>query len=424
IRSTEIGMAAALDEAAELAHRHPATIGAPHHPDITANTNDPANTSSPDAPDTSPSASAPTTGPPSPESSAPTTGSSPAIHGPGGHSTHPSGPATGPGGAGGSHTPSAPSTGDGKTPEAPSGPAPEFTDGKGDDSVPAPPASTEDRPGPTPNGETASAEAPTSPAPDGGQAEPPARETPSGETGQDEGTAPPHSAEATTPETDQTPEAQQAPETVDSAEAAGQARIEELAADIREGAAPPPNSLGVEALREALDAPELKGTNKIPAKSNAAIMRADIEGMEVQTEAASSGTKEKNNGLVKFKENPIFEAEGGVKSRRYDSEVKLLEELASRLSGDARGDIEIYTERPPCRSCRGVMEQFRERYPDVQLKVTWGEKNIVALDTKQRYEDPNTYKYDSSDPLDKGWIIERLPKSAREHDMKIWKKNR
>ncbi|WP_344971543.1 hypothetical protein, partial [Salinactinospora qingdaonensis] len=54
IRSTEIGMAAALDEAAELAHRHPATIGAPHHPDITANTNDPASEGS--GPSTSTSA--------------------------------------------------------------------------------------------------------------------------------------------------------------------------------------------------------------------------------------------------------------------------------------------------------------------------------------------------------------------------------
>ncbi|TQN30188.1 putative deaminase of polymorphic toxin system [Haloactinospora alba] len=201
-----------------------------------------------------------------------------------------------------------------------------------------------------------------------------------------------------------------------------QDQIKELSQEIRNGASPPPGSLGVEALRESLDAPELKGTNRIPPKSNTAIMRYDIEGVDSNTLAASSGKKEKDNGLVKSLEEPVFETEEGGNSGRYDSEVKLLEDIDSRISKDSTGTIEMYTERPPCISCQNVVDQFISKYPGIDIKVTWGERNIIAIDSSSDYKDPNIGFYNSDDPYDKKWVIEQLPETARKHDMKIWQK--
>lgn len=201
-----------------------------------------------------------------------------------------------------------------------------------------------------------------------------------------------------------------------------QDQIKDLSEEIRNGDSPPPDSLGVEALRESLDAPELKGTNRVPPKSNTAIMRYDIEGIDSNTAAASSGRKEKDNGLVKYSEEPVFEIKEENENRRYDSEVKLLENIDSRVSKDSNGTVELYTERPPCDSCQSVIDQFIAKYPGIDIKVKWGKGNIVAIDSEKEYKDPNSGIYDSDNPSHKKWVIEQLPETTREHDMKIWKK--
>ena len=67
------------------------------------------------------------------------------------------------------------------------------------------------------------------------------------------------------------------------------------------------------------------------------------------------------------------EVEGEDCFPRYsDTEYKILEELASRLPDpSARGRVRIYTDLPPCASCRHVMEQFLARYPHVRMQVLY-----------------------------------------------------
>ena len=62
-------------------------------------------------------------------------------------------------------------------------------------------------------------------------------------------------------------------------------------------------------------------------------------------------------------------------SRAYDSEYKLLEELATRYAQtpEVIGTIKLFTERPPCASCSFVIEQFRQRFPNITLTVTHAE---------------------------------------------------
>ena len=58
--------------------------------------------------------------------------------------------------------------------------------------------------------------------------------------------------------------------------------------------------------------------------------------------------------------------------RDYDTEFKILEAITAGLpETDVEGEILLYTDLPPCASCRGVMRQFLERYPNIRLEVLY-----------------------------------------------------
>ena len=59
-------------------------------------------------------------------------------------------------------------------------------------------------------------------------------------------------------------------------------------------------------------------------------------------------------------------------SRAYDSEYKILEHVAAQYQ-DTRieGTIDLLTERPPCDSCSYVITQFRQRFPNITLNVSY-----------------------------------------------------
>ncbi|WP_445305422.1 MULTISPECIES: deaminase domain-containing protein [unclassified Microcoleus] len=81
-------------------------------------------------------------------------------------------------------------------------------------------------------------------------------------------------------------------------------------------------------------------------------------------------------GTVEVPTQPFFQTfdvpEGH--SRAYDSEYKLLEELASRYGQmpNIEGTVNLYTERPPCASCSSVIDQFRRLFPNIMLRVNYG----------------------------------------------------
>lgn len=80
-------------------------------------------------------------------------------------------------------------------------------------------------------------------------------------------------------------------------------------------------------------------------------------------------------GTVGLPQQPIFvtfEIPPGH-SRAYDSEYKLLEEIASRYTQipDVEGTINLFTERSPCDSCTNVIAQFRRRFPNIILTVNY-----------------------------------------------------
>jgi hypothetical protein len=79
-------------------------------------------------------------------------------------------------------------------------------------------------------------------------------------------------------------------------------------------------------------------------------------------------------GTVASPTSRLFQtrATRGAIPTQWDSEVKILEDIARNWPRDARGTINLFTERPPCPSCRGVIDQFREMFPNITVNVTHG----------------------------------------------------
>ncbi len=122
-------------------------------------------------------------------------------------------------------------------------------------------------------------------------------------------------------------------------------------------------------------ADEIRAFCNIPYSArNIAIARCFINGETFEI-FAISGKKSPNNS-VGLPQNPVFkllEPPSGH-DRQYDSEYKLLEEIAARYTSNQKvhGRIELFTERKPCLSCADVIEQFRQKFPNIELVVLSG----------------------------------------------------
>lgn len=62
--------------------------------------------------------------------------------------------------------------------------------------------------------------------------------------------------------------------------------------------------------------------------------------------------------------------EVGGYNRFIDTEAKIIEEIASQLGNTtATGAIKLFTEAPPCASCSSVIQQFRNKYLNIRLRI-------------------------------------------------------
>ncbi|HGM5271662.1 DUF637 domain-containing protein [Serratia nevei] len=108
---------------------------------------------------------------------------------------------------------------------------------------------------------------------------------------------------------------------------------------------------------------------------NVAVANIDISGMP-KTLAGHNLINVEGKGFVgKGKENFKYETlltdDGRPVPRRIDSEYKILDNLADKLGSNysAKGSVTIFTEKPACDSCLGVVKQFESRYPGVKINV-------------------------------------------------------
>jgi putative deaminase of polymorphic toxin system len=105
---------------------------------------------------------------------------------------------------------------------------------------------------------------------------------------------------------------------------------------------------------------------------NVAVAETNIGGRSQMLTAVSG--KASPSGTVPAPTDPLFPTKpSGAMTRAFDSEVKLLETIAKDLPSNAEGTVSLYTERPPCLSCQGVIQAFQQRFPNVNLIVSHGQ---------------------------------------------------
>ncbi|WP_046469869.1 polymorphic toxin-type HINT domain-containing protein [Allosalinactinospora lopnorensis] len=112
-------------------------------------------------------------------------------------------------------------------------------------------------------------------------------------------------------------------------------------------------------------------------RRNVAVADTNIEGFENTQRAGTSGPD--RPGSTPMPGQTRYNAD-----RSADSEQKILEDIADELNPrdsngnypetrpDIEGSIDLYSERPPCSSCEGVIEQFEREFPNVEVNVRHG----------------------------------------------------
>ena len=117
---------------------------------------------------------------------------------------------------------------------------------------------------------------------------------------------------------------------------------------------------------------------------NVGIADADVNGLRRERLISISG-KTPPTGLVQtpssrlFATVPVPTRGGRLRSAAFDSEALILEKLGRRLDAlegfsgrPATGVVRLFSERPVCPSCTGVLKQFQDRFPGVRLLVSDG----------------------------------------------------
>lgn len=148
-------------------------------------------------------------------------------------------------------------------------------------------------------------------------------------------------------------------------------------------------------------------------KLNHASLDEPIEGM-------ASASSDKKLGAPKYYYRERFRAPDGGGNRRdrheWDAEAQLFDYLADvvwqaagrddddyyDLAAALRGEVTVGSGQGPCRSCRGIIRQFRAEFPRVTVKVSYPKRNEVPI---RKDELGGVYGYENAKE-DKGmWKI-------------------
>ena len=115
---------------------------------------------------------------------------------------------------------------------------------------------------------------------------------------------------------------------------------------------------------------ELRRGFNVGKGKNIAFAEVNIDQLVVELRAVSGQSTRR--GFLPPHRAAFFDYSFDRHFRGFDSEAIILENLAQRLSPDSAGTIRLFTERAPCKSCRGVIEQFQERFPKIKLITSHG----------------------------------------------------
>ncbi|MCA9539239.1 MAG: DUF4157 domain-containing protein [Myxococcales bacterium] len=134
-----------------------------------------------------------------------------------------------------------------------------------------------------------------------------------------------------------------------------------------------------DSLRQMDEVAEVRGGSHgtIGSHQNIATAKVHIDGVEIDPHVIGVSGEQSPAGTIHAP--PSGQRRFATKviegtDRLHDSEANILEAIAEKLGENrhAKGSIELFSERPCCPSCLYVIEQFRQRYPNVTLTVNAG----------------------------------------------------
>ena len=126
-------------------------------------------------------------------------------------------------------------------------------------------------------------------------------------------------------------------------------------------------------------------TGSAKRKGNIAVMELDGDikvansQLDSKSDPAYINFKGNRQQLVMKKDKLQFNAiEVGSHLRDMDSEAKLFEYAADIVNDGKKHVIRMLSEKCMCDSCRGIMEQFKEKYPNVEVNAVSNKKERDA----------------------------------------------
>ncbi len=119
--------------------------------------------------------------------------------------------------------------------------------------------------------------------------------------------------------------------------------------------------------RQACDA--FRSMFDISSDKNLAVAEMHIDGVQ-QLFLSRSGS-DAPPGMVELPGQTQFSVvNSGFMTRRFDTESIILEHIALNLDPNAQGIIRLYTERSPCHSCSGIIRQYQDLFPNIEIIIT------------------------------------------------------
>ena len=124
---------------------------------------------------------------------------------------------------------------------------------------------------------------------------------------------------------------------------------------------------GMKRINEIRETVKYSGGGKIKKGSNVAY--ADYEIAKDRGKVIGVSGKKSPVGTAPEPKNRIFSTREVGHPRAFDSEVKILEDIANRYQNNPNvsGKIYLFSERPFCPSCKGVVEQFEAMFPNIKV---------------------------------------------------------
>ena len=111
-------------------------------------------------------------------------------------------------------------------------------------------------------------------------------------------------------------------------------------------------------------------TSNRQLRRNVAYGEGHVDGIDLGEIVGVSGNRGPGADMP---ENRIFTTSVDGHPRDLDSEVFVLENMAQKISPNSTGNIFLVSERTVCTSCQGVISQFREMFPNINLIVRAGQ---------------------------------------------------